>query len=859
MHRRNLLKALSISPFAPSLLLAGQAAGATAYTTKDYASGWEQLPDMSWTGAELWAQRLQDWNILDGSLVCNLRAPNRTVHLLTHQLSGRHLPFQTSAIIRFKPGLVQKKGHFAGFKIGVKGIIKDYRSAVITGKGLHCGIHTDGSIFFGQSVAQAIPQQELHSGVRLALNAVPAGRDYSITLTAHSAGTGSPLTTLKAEHIPADSLSGNIALISHFDGEDAEDEGWVTGFREWKASGDKLDYDASHTFGPIYFAQYTLHRNVLKLSAQLAPVNLSLNNKAILEVKRNGQWQAVAQAAIHPLARVAAFRVENWKENTTVPYRVKYEAYSYEGSIAAEPLNRDDVKALVFSCNGDFGFPDNDVVKHAAAHKADLILFLGDQFYERNGDFRTQTAPLNKAALDVLRKWVQFGWSYRELFRHIPSVCLPDDHDVFHGNLWGSSGKAADITGNKSRSQDTGGYLMPPEWVNLIQLCQTSHMPDPYDPSPVLQGISVYYTHWQYAGISFGIIEDRKFKSAPRNVLPDEAEVFNGYAQNTAFDITKWTEPATISLLGERQMAFLDEWTQDWSNHTQFKVLLSATPFMCLQTLPEGSLNDQVTGSLTIPEPGIYVAGDKPTRDMDTDGWPHHRRDEVVALLRKGFAFHLAGDQHIASLVQYGTAAHEDSGYVFTTPALGNVFPRRWWPPVDKDHQHLPGQPAYTGNFEDGFGNRITVHAVANPVKTGLEPAVVYDRATGYGVATFHKKSREITVECWPRQADPHLQPKGQYTGWPRTIRQLDNYSRKALGHLPALHVNGLSNPVIQLVHEGTRQVEYTLRIRGQQFRPHVFEEGSYTVIISGPDEGKEKVLKGLTIRQTAEPLIVNL
>src|SRR5699024_9120135 len=133
-----------------------------------------------------------------------------------------------------------------------------------------------------------------------------------------------------------------------------------------------------------------------------------------------------------------------------------------------------------------------------------------DQFYEPNGRFGIQRAPKEKAYLDYLRKWYQFGWSFRELFRHRPCISIPDDHDVFQANLFGAGGrKLPDKPGPLLR--DWGGFVMPPQWVNMVMTTQTSHMPDPYDPEPIEQGIHVYYTDWKYAGVSFGIIEDRKF------------------------------------------------------------------------------------------------------------------------------------------------------------------------------------------------------------------------------------------------------------------------------------------------------------------------------------------------------------
>ena len=91
------------------------------------------------------------------------------------------------------------------------------------------------------------------------------------------------------------------------------------------------------------------------------------------------------------------------------------------------------------------------------------------------------------ATLDYLRKWFMYGWEYRELLRNIPSVAMPDDHDVYHGNLWGAGGRDAnDVVpalqrgvDGQAQKQDSGGFTMPVDWVNMVQRTQTSHLPDP--------------------------------------------------------------------------------------------------------------------------------------------------------------------------------------------------------------------------------------------------------------------------------------------------------------------------------------------------------------------------------------------
>ena len=121
----------------------------------------------------------------------------------------------------------------------------------------------------------------------------------------------------------------------------------------------------------------------------------------------------------------------------------------------------------------------------------------------------------------------------------------------------------------------------------------------------------------------------------------------------------------------------------------------------------------------------------------------------------------------------------------------------------------------------------------------------------GYGIVKFTKSSRDITMECWPRYVDPtDISTGTQYPGWPKTINMEDNYAKKAYKWLPTIH-SDYKNPVVQVIHEATNEIIYTLRINGIHYNPKVFKEGTYTVVVSDPDSNIEKVLKGLTPTKT--------
>src|SRR6185312_10142840 len=147
----------------------------------------------------------------------------------------------------------------------------------------------------------------------------------------------------------------------------------------------------------------------------------------------------------------------------------------------------------------------------------DLLAFTGDQYYESTGGFGVDRRSADDAILDVLRKWYQHGWTWRALLRDRPAVTIPDDHDVYHGNLWGEGGAPAPGTGSDAEAK--GGYKMMAEFVNVVHRIQTAHHPD--SPAhPGKQGITGYFGPLTYGRVSFAILADRQYKSGPDGKVP---------------------------------------------------------------------------------------------------------------------------------------------------------------------------------------------------------------------------------------------------------------------------------------------------------------------------------------------------
>lgn len=809
------------------------AASAPATRFTSWASSWQRCYDRIWLGPELWANPLQDWRIAAGRIENTNAAPDRNVHLLTRQLGEHAGRFETRVRLgRVRGALGAGKGS-AGFRVGIMGPLRDYRNSLFFGQGLNAGVTAEGGLFIG-NVAAARPgtvNTDLNE-VELRLTAEPLNGKYRVALAAFDV-SGKELAKTVRDDIAPESLAGNVALVANFGaparggqrrGANAaagpgDGEFW---FADWRLEGTKLTANDWYAFGPILFSQYTLSSGVLKLTAQMPPVGDKESQTVRLEVQRNGRWERIGAAPIHPEARTATFRVENWDATRQVAYRVAYtelfndgqrQEHYWTGTIRRDPVDRPVLTVADISCNFHAAFPNVGYVARLAQLDPDLIAFTGDQFYESTAGYGVTRAPLDRAILDYLRKWWAHGWTWRELTRDRPSVSIPDDHDVYQGNIWGEKGAPRKTT------QEAGGYDMPAAWVNVVHRTQTSHHPDPFDPTPCEQGISVYYGALTYGRVSFAILADRQFKSAPEGKVPPTGGR-GDHVKSPDFD-PKTADLPGLDLLGERQMKFLGEWISDWRG-ADMKAVISQTIFTAMATTHG-------------PERMRLRA------DYDTNAWPQSARNEALKLMRKVFAVHLAGDQHLPAVVHYGIETHGDAGIAFAGPAVNVGYPR-WWEPEKPGANRRPGAPEITGEFVDHFGHPLTVLAVANGAMAPQSRApleLMREKASGMGVVRFDKAARRITIECWPYLADP-TQPGTQFPGWPVSFDVLENYGRKPVAYLPTVRVRGLQNPVVRVLDERTGELVYALRIVGTTFKPHVFAEGRYTIEVSEPETGRK-------------------
>ena len=823
-----------------------------------FASDWDTATDRVWTGPGYWGNRLQDWEVRNGRVNCILTAgkPRRTLHRIGTSMRGNGGNFTFTV----RTGLHSGTNGFnarSGFLIGA-GPNLDWKASLL----VHDGLGRDFGTFLGLDNNGTAIIEDLSSGgvIPISQGAIPGAGfpttanlqltgtynntsgEYTLTIRSLNAGGG--LLSQATANVPSDRVLGSFGLLSS-----RSSGGSNFWFDNFTGTGTALNPEPDRHLA-ILAALYTLNRGTLKLSAHLPPVNINTTPPITLETWDGAAWNQIATASIDRTDNLssytATFTLPNWDDTQDTPYRlgiqIDGDTYHWAGTVRKNPVEKDEIVVINTSCQRiadgsietdgidwsplDIWHPHTLAFNHITKHHGDVLLGLGDQIYEGQPTSKDTSSDFNRHH-DYLYKWYCWLLQIRELAKEMPTISIPDDHDIYQGNLWGEGGIF-------TPDQTTGGYEQPAAWVRLVDRTQTSHMPapDPYNPiqpaPTIAQGIKVYFTEMSYGEVGFAVLEDRKFKTGPTNAPTDPDQQF---------------------LLGQRQKDFLKSWSTDWAGQ-QVKCVVSQSPFGMIHThASEGY--------------GYYL------NDRDTHGWPVHRRNESWELLRLSRSFQLSGDQHIATLVHHGIDGPADAGYSFTSPAISNFFPRTWDPVHNsagrtatvspyKGDFYLDGNgtlPSGQPNLRSDFPHHIRVVGAANPLEyydqtRNMSPANLHDRSAGYGIIRIQKASRQITFEAWPLHADPEFPQTGsQFPDWPVTINQTDNDGRTPTGFLPLVDTLSKKNPVVSVYDEASDDLLYSMRFPGNLVRLPVYDNSrTYRVEISFGDDPVSEIRTHQTV-----------
>ena len=435
----------------------------------------------------------------------------------------------------------------------------------------------------------------------------PFGDRYELTLSAKDA-SGKSIGTIKdavSKHV----VLGNVALVSNYNPNIRKGKGARYRFSHWEVQGSGFTRRESNQFGPILWSMYSLSDSrsdegfIMKMSAFTGPLGERDNKLVELHILENGGWRQIGSEALETDAWTTIFRIPRWNERRDSRFKLVYRESHKDGSSTTHERS--------------------GTIKR----NPDLLYFSGDQLYENHGGYGVIRDDAEMAILNYLRKFYQHGWAFGEAMRDRPTLCIPDDHDVFHGNIWGEGGKPM----RKGTTSSESGYRQPARMVNAVHRTCVGHHPDIFDPKPCLQDISVYFGDMVYGDVSFAIIGDRQWKSGPEHVNTGSGR--QDHVVDEDLDLSTLNKEG-LELLGERQEKFLEYWANDWRGHSM-KVLLSQTVFAGVAT-HHGSHDGYLRA------------------DLDCGSWPQGPRNRAINIVRRGMPLHINGDQHLTTLVQYG-------------------------------------------------------------------------------------------------------------------------------------------------------------------------------------------------------------
>ncbi|WP_370980922.1 alkaline phosphatase D family protein [Agaribacterium sp. ZY112] len=733
----------------------------------------DQAVHRPWLGNDFWANRLQDWQLNNGRIEC-LRGEEgiegRTAALLTRELQAGN----SQGRIRTKLGLITPgKQGVAGFLLGVGEGKLDYAGAALAQRfsGVNGGIavlvNEQGklSIDSFNEINKPLHYARVDRGPQASkgIGSIAAGEywldcfleasvsdQHKIIVTLSNAQTGEELDRLEQDKIPSAKLQGGLMLLSSTPAKKAGARWW---FSDIATEGDKIRVHPERGLGPVMGCMYSLNQSVLKLSVQFMPIAVEPTGTARLDYKMEGssEWLQGPEEEIGN-GYSALFRLNSWNTQKAAAYRIVYQGrVVFDGTIVKDPGADKELNIALFSCitpssnsldkshltkiipeETTYGRytpenicnPHRSTTAYCASHKPDLYVFCGDQYYET---YPTRYGrDTDDAKLDTLYRWYMWYWTFREAVRNTPSVMLADDHDVLQGNLWGNSGRNSDMP-----KEEDGGYKWNKDLVRMVYRMQHGHNPDAYDPEPIKYNIPVTYGAFIYGGVSFALVEDRKFKTPP--------------------DYEGDPKSKTGILLGQRQEDFLKAW-KDMHKGLP-KILITASVWGSAQTGPDG----------------------KGLLDYDANGYPADGRTRAVKLVKDTGAMVLTGDQHLGMVCRQGVNSFDDGPLFFAGPAVQSIW-QRWFEGGGKLANQRNGDPN-TGDFTDTFGNKMRILAVANPPISHADyqddntiewGKFLNDRklkSEGYGIARINANREDYILECWPHDADPSKDQ--QFSGWP--------------------------------------------------------------------------------------------
>lgn len=181
MDRRNVIRKLFFSGSKNKTLLPEDGlAGAVSKsvyrnTPHHYVSNWQQLPDSTSLGEDLWSNHSADWCIKNRELYCVRHNIESAVYIKTYSFTDTDRAVKATAIFRFPDHQADKAAeeNFAGFRLGFNAALAEDKKVIAIQKGMDMGVTRQGFLFINDKMSnKQIKEEILVTELRLILSVI---------------------------------------------------------------------------------------------------------------------------------------------------------------------------------------------------------------------------------------------------------------------------------------------------------------------------------------------------------------------------------------------------------------------------------------------------------------------------------------------------------------------------------------------------------------------------------------------------------------------------------------------------------------------------------------------------------------
>ena len=785
-----------------------------------FESRWAQTPQRVWVGPEYWANRLQDWRIHEGRLECiNNSRSLRTVHVLTRYLNRKDGAFTMSLQTGTLSESARRTDAWAGFLLGAGSLEDDYRMRALIHQahgrqgGLIAGINGKGEIAVIDNEDRRKPlslqrDRQFHpsgipeSGINLHLLAIPSGKAYRLTLWARNHTSGETIDSAYIDGIGKERLQGNLALAAHIEDTSHKTSFW---FKKWKMEGAKIQKSDRRQFGPVLGARYTISQGTLRMTAQMPPLSKENLKKVKLEIREKGtdEWQVAGRAGIHTPGWMATFQIGDWNSRKAWDYRMSYplrespEPHYMKGTIMKEPGKGSLVMA---------GMSGIKSMQHPIG---ETCHFTGDSI-----GFPHQRILSNilKHQPDIL------AYTGNQVHKNLPTSVKSDSSDDLYLDYlykwylfcWAHGALTRNIPTIMLPGQ-RDLYRRPLQVADKQRTGQTA-LASHHRPASFINMVQKSQTghlpvpydpapnRWGipafYTNLQYGGLD----------LAIVETNKFREKDSNQTPKPQKATTGRT-GALGQRQLYFLKDWTHSWKG-AHIKAVISQSSITDQKILPASSGK------------GFASEGKTPAMSAQ-ENQPDPEWKEALEIIRMAHALMITSGQSAAYAIHQGIHQKGDAGFEF-------------------------GIPPFSCYINQTFTD--TLH---------LSDTTAHNPETGYGIITFDISHQKIELSAWAGSTDPE---EGKpYPEWPVSLGVEDNYLQHPVGFLPEIITRGLNHkPVYKLYRDNDPELIYAKRAKDSLFRPAVYDQSVYTLVLGSPEENKMDTLRNLVPVELKKQIILD-